>query len=152
MGLRNALLGTVCSSVLSVVRVQENAVPGKTPHAPPTARPSSHLSTPCSPSSLIPPPCLSAPLLADIPLPVPLPLFPIFLPSIPPAPPSPPTAPAFPPTLLFSLPSYCHCLCLFTATSNGFRSIKGTQRSLLVNHSCGRAKPCTQGSAVLIIK
>lgn len=74
----------------------------------------------CSPSSLIPPPCLRAPVPADIPLPVPILLLSSFLP------PSLSSQPPFPPVTAF---------CLFTATSNGFGSIGGTQRSLLASRT-----------------
>lgn len=143
-----------------VVCVQETAVPGKTPPTPASSisscfssHPSSHTSMPCSPSSLSPSPWQCASLPADILL---LFLFPstffsyfnppatVFLisqPSI-----------FYPRLPVTSPPSFCHCLCLFMAALNGFRSIKGTQRSLLASHFGGRIKLCTQGSLALIIK
>lgn len=105
---------------------------------------SAHSSTPCSPSSLIPSPCLHPSLPADRPLPFPFFFLPSFFCN--------PSCLSQLPCPLLPLLSFCQCLCLFTATSNGFRSIKGTQRSLLASLCCGRMKPCTQGSAALIIK
>lgn len=149
MFLRACVLGAMhlpgrCVVVVWMLCVQRNAVPGKTPTSPPlpSTHPSSHPSEPAPVHPSLP---HRASLPADIPLPVPYPFLSIFLPLHPSMSSSLPAL--FFPSLLLSLP-----FCLFMATLNGFRSIKGTQRSLLASHCCGRAKPRTQGSAALIIK